>query len=293
MFKRKVLIFCLFLSLTLIYQVKSYSLVKIFNSNKVTITTSDNALIAIKDIKYKLKKTINETITETLTDSGTEISTSSNTLLSKSEGKIEITNNLDEIINISVLLDGDYDGISLLNNEKSLFPGDKFYDIDLAIEEDVESGFQNIELIILAEWEDGSAILNCSGNIEVNEEKNTFYEYRDSRTIIPNSLDSNSYINNQSVENNDISEDIQENQLYLVNNQNINGSEEVIDTYEDFNNFENIENKELQSVNGQQIEEVNNNSLNLHNAEIKSSNSSVSEDNEDNNLLEEQTKLSN
>lgn len=179
MLKKRILILCVFIfAITLITQVKSYTLAKVENSAVVTVTSSEKALIAVPDkIDLDVTKNITETITQTLNDLGEPIIEKSIDIeiIYNRDKYIVIKNNLNKNINkLSVYLDGKYEGIVLENNANRSVPsGETLKDIIIEINENVQTGSQKVGFKILASWDGGFADINSMINLNVNKNEST------------------------------------------------------------------------------------------------------------------------
>lgn len=163
------------LSLGLCHQVTSYTLAKIDNPMEITISSSEDALIAIpNDIEISVKKYI--TIITTLTDkdatdmekiehtSDTNVETCIETNVSTyiESNNFYVTNNMSETINVNIYLDRSF--IRVENQNATILPGET-YNVPFRIFDSIED--ESIEVIISATWSGGSAEIISEIDVDV------------------------------------------------------------------------------------------------------------------------------
>lgn len=171
MLRKRILVLCILVFLiSYIFQVKSYTMAKVENLAEISITSSENALIAVpEDLELEVDKHITEFISNELTDAG--IQKAGHTILTEYEAisnNFEVINNMNEDIYVEVKMDGNYKGINLTNNSRGLSPGGIFNDINLSLVEDIQEIPESIDVKICAEWQGGSAIIESQINLTVN-----------------------------------------------------------------------------------------------------------------------------
>lgn len=215
MLKKRILILsCLVFSVTLISQVNSYSMAKVENAAKVSITSSENALVGVsEDSKIRATKNIQETVTQILTGSKEEPiteseTTSTTTTVEEKNIDFVVTNNMNETIDVIVYLDK-INGIKLKYNEVSIRSGecfDDWFDID----ENISSGSYDIDVKTKADWGTGSAVIYSKINVKVDEKRDLKVDIKDNTKSdlgipIPD-LTENPSINNDNNEQSNIKE---------------------------------------------------------------------------------------
>lgn len=169
--KRILLLSILIFSITLIFQVKSYTMAKVENTANISITTSGDALIAVpENIEVKVDKHVTENITNQLTDLGEQkIAHAILTNYKIVNSNLEIKNNMNKKIIVKVSLAENYEGISLQHNEGRLSPGGLLKKIRINIDNDIQEIPETLKVEIYAEWDDGSAVIEDQIQINVNE----------------------------------------------------------------------------------------------------------------------------
>lgn len=174
--RKLLLLFVLLISLGVIFQVSSYSYASISSPVTITVSSSENSLIAVKDvIGFDLKKVVTEV--KTISDEGTKTKTIKE--LDADECSFFITNHLSKTIKVRVEIDrksieGNASIPITFSDEamKGMFiaPGEK-KEVILKIDEEIESG--NFDITIFADWENGSAEIYKTINFSVETSKAT------------------------------------------------------------------------------------------------------------------------
>ena len=171
MFKKRILVLGLLIVLaTLIYHAKSYTMAKVESPAEISVTTSDNALIAVPEhLKLAVDMHTTEDITIELTDSGeTEVARIVEISYVASDNNLQIRNNMNETIDVEVKMNGDYKGIHIINDSCTLAPGRAMKNITVELDENIKEIPDSIDIKIYAEWQGGTAIIDNKLYLTVN-----------------------------------------------------------------------------------------------------------------------------
>lgn len=168
--KRLLILSLLIVLATIIYHVKSYTMAKVESPAEISITRSDNALIAVpENLELAVDMNTFEDITRELTDSGEkEVARIVEINYAASDNNLQIKNNTNEAIDVEVKMDGDYKGINIINDSCTLAPGRVMENIIVELDENIKEIPDNIDIKIYAKWQGGTAIIDNKLYLTVN-----------------------------------------------------------------------------------------------------------------------------
>lgn len=175
MLRKNFIILCMLIfSMTLIFQVKSYTMAKVENSANMSVTSSEYALIAVKNGGLSINKSVTENITtEIISDEEKIVGHEVITEYMIADNNLEITNNTNKEINVTVSLE-ENEAVCLNDNryncEFKLSPGGFIKEIPFRLLSDTTdiSDYMTIDMKVSAVWEGGSADIDDKIMLSVN-----------------------------------------------------------------------------------------------------------------------------